>query len=352
MTQPTVLSLTKDTKFTGFLMVRMAEQRQSSKGDKYLDMTLGDATGDLNAKVWDGKAEPPQTGSVIKIRATVQEYNGRLQFRVEQMRKPLPEDDVDMTQLTLCAPEKPEDMFQKIQDTIDAMHTEDLQKILRELISACREKLMYYPAAQRLHHAERSGLLHHTTSMLKTADAILSVYPFLNGDLLRAGVIAHDLSKTTEMLSDESGNVRDYSTEGLLLGHLVQGVSEVRAAADRAGVTGEYVLLLSHMVISHHGTAEFGSPRPPMFPEAEVLHMIDDLDAKMNEMEAVMKRTPPGVFSEKIWSLDRRLYHPVYQLEESEAEEPKVSEKPEKPEKPAFTGYRRADADTAYQGLL
>ena len=76
MTQPTVLSLSKDTKFTGFLMVRMAEQRQSSKGDKYLDMTLGDATGDLNAKVWDGKAEPPQTGSVIKVRATVQEYNG------------------------------------------------------------------------------------------------------------------------------------------------------------------------------------------------------------------------------------------------------------------------------------
>ena len=139
MTQPTVLSLTKDMKFTGFLMVRMAEQRQSSKGDKYLDMTLGDATGDLNAKVWDGKAEPPQTGSVIKVRATVQEYNGRLQFRVEQMRKPQPEDDVDMSQLTLCAPEKPEVMLQQIESTVDAMETEDLKKILRELIVSCRE---------------------------------------------------------------------------------------------------------------------------------------------------------------------------------------------------------------------
>lgn len=349
MTQPTVLSLTKDMKFTGFLMVRMAEQRQSSKGDKYLDMTLGDATGDLNAKVWDGKAEPPQTGSVIKVRATVQEYNGRLQFRVEQMRKPQPEDDVDMSQLTLCAPEKPEVMLQQIESTVDAMETEDLKKILRELIGACREKLMYYPAAQRLHHAERSGLLHHMTTMLRTADALLTVYPFLNGDLLRAGVIAHDLSKTTEMVSDEAGNVRDYSTEGLLLGHLVQGVSEVRAAADRAGVTGEYVLLLSHMVISHHGTAEFGSPRPPMFPEAEVLHMIDDLDAKMNEMEAVMKRTPQGVFSEKIWSLDRRLYHPVYRSEDSGEEQVKATEKAEKPVSGSF---RRPDADTAYQGLL
>ena len=352
MTQPTVLSLVKDMKFTGFLMVRMAEQRQSSKGDKYLDMTLGDATGDLNAKMWDGKAEPPQTGSVIKIRATVQEYNGRLQFRVEQMRKPQPEDDVDMSQLTVCAPEKPEVMLAQIESVIDGMQTEDLQKILWELIAGCREKLMYYPAAQRLHHAERSGLLHHTTTMLRTADAMLQVYPFLNGDLLKAGVIAHDLSKTTEMLSDECGNVRDYSTEGLLLGHLVQGVSEVRAAADRAGVTGEYVLLLSHMVISHHGTAEFGSPRPPMFPEAEVLHMIDDLDAKMNEMEAVMKRTPPGVFSEKIWSLDRRLYHPVMG---SGTEEQPSGEKETVPEvrrpEPAFHP-RRPDLDAAYSGLL
>ena len=352
MTQPTVLSLSKDTKFTGFLMVRMAEQRQSSKGDKYLDMTLGDATGDLNAKVWDGKAEPPQTGSVIKVRATVQEYNGRLQFRVEQMRRALPEDGVDMSLLTVCAPEKPEDMFRQIEETIDGMQTEDLQKILRELIANCREKLMYYPAAQRLHHAERSGLLHHTTSMLRAAEAILTVYPFLNGDLLKAGVIAHDLSKTTEMLSDESGSVRDYSAEGLLLGHLVEGVSEVRAAAERAGVTGEYVLLLSHMVISHHGTAEFGSPRPPMFPEAEVLHMIDDLDAKMNAMEAVMKRTPPGVFSEKIWSLDRRLYHPVYDAGTADGpvQAEAAAEEPGRPE-PAFY-RRRPDPDAAYSGLL
>lgn len=313
MTQPTVISLTKDTRFTGFLLVRSADQRQSSKGDKYLDMTLGDATGDLNAKVWDGRAEPPQVGTALKVRATVQEYNGRLQLRVEQMRRSTPEDDVDMSQLTVCAPEKPEDMLRVIRKTIDAMQTEDLKKLLNELIAGCLEKLMYYPAAQRLHHAERSGLLHHTTSMLKAADALLQVYPFLDADLLKAGVIAHDLSKTTEMLSDEAGNVKDYSTEGLLLGHLVQGVSEIQKAAEKAGVTGEYVLLLCHMVISHHGTAEFGSPKPPMFPEAEALHMIDDMDAKMNEMETVMRRTPAGAFSEKIWSLDRRLYHPRYE---------------------------------------
>ena len=343
--QPSVAALRKDDRFTGFLLVRMAEQRQSNKGDKYLDMTLGDATGDLNAKVWDSKAVPPQVGTVIKVRATVQEYNGRLQMRVEQLRAAAPQDEVDMSLLALCAPEAPEKMLAEIHAVIDAMKSEELQKILREMISACGDRLSYYPAAQRLHHAERSGLLHHTVSMLRTARAILPLYPFLDADLLLAGVIAHDLSKTAEMQSDELGNVRDYTAEGLLLGHLVRGVTEVRLAADRAGVSGEYVLLLQHMVISHHGEAEFGSPRPPMFPEAEALHMIDDLDAKMNEMEGVMKRTPKGSFSEKIWSLDRRLYHPNY-ADEADAE------LPFEPAPAARPRQERRDSGRAYEGLL
>ncbi len=352
MNQPSVAALRKDDRFLGFLLVRMAEQRQSSKGDKYLDMTLGDATGDLNAKMWDGKAAPLPVGTVAKVQATVQEYNGRLQLRVERLRAAEPQDEVDMSLLTLCAPEAPEDMRREIDVTIDSMQTEDLQKILRELLKACEDKLSYYPAAQRLHHAERSGLLHHTVSMLRTAKAILPVYPFLDADLLLAGVIAHDLSKTAEMQSDTMGNVKDYSTEGLLLGHLVRGVAEVQLAAERAGVTGEYVLLLQHMVISHHGTPEFGSPKPPMFPEAEALHMIDDFDAKMNEMEGVMKRTPKGAFSEKIWSLDRRLYHPNYQSEEAaEAQPAPAAPQPSEPMQRPQNRERR-DSGRAYDGLL
>ncbi|MBE5783162.1 MAG: HD domain-containing protein [Clostridiales bacterium] len=310
MQQPTVASLSRDTKFEGFLLVRSAEQRTSSNGGKYLDLTLCDTSGDINCKMWDGTVPPPKQGSVIKVRGTVQEYNGRLQMRIERMRTPAPEDDVDPSQLMPCAPERPESMLKEIHATIDRMKTPELQGILRELLKMAGDKLSYYPAAQRVHHAERSGLLHHTLSILRAAEKLLPLYPFLDGDLLRAGAIAHDLSKTAEFLSDEAGNVSDYSAEGQLLGHLVHGVAQVQEAARRAGVSGEYVLLLAHMVISHHGMAEHGSPRPPMFPEAEMLHMLDDMDAKMNEMEGVMRRTPVGAFSEKIWSLDRRLYHP------------------------------------------
>ena len=247
---------------------------------------------------------------MVKVRGTVQEYNGRLQMRIERLRNPGPEDDIDASVLMPCAPEPPDSMLREINRVIDRMRTPELQAIVREMIRMCGDKLMYYPAAQRVHHAERSGLLHHTLSVLRAAEAILPLYPFLDGDLLRAGCIAHDLSKTAEFVSDESGNVSDYSAEGQLLGHLVHGVAQVREAARRAQVEGEYVLLLSHMIISHHGQPDHGSPRPPMFPEAEMLHLLDDMDAKMNEMEGVMRRTPAGAFSEKIWSLDRRLYHP------------------------------------------
>lgn len=310
MQQPTVASLNRDTKFEGFLLVRSAEQRTSANGGKYLDLTLCDTSGDINCKMWDGTVPPPKQGSVIKVRGTVQEYNGRLQMRIERLRNPGPEDNVDPSALMPCAPETPESMLQEINRTIDRMKTPELQAILRELLQMAGDKLAYYPAAQRVHHAERSGLLHHTLSVLRAAERLLPLYPFLNGDLLRAGAIAHDLSKTAEFLSDEAGNVSDYSAEGQLLGHLVHGVAQVREAARRANVTGEYVLLLAHMVISHHGEADHGSPRPPMFPEAEMLHQLDDMDAKMNEMEGIMRRTPVGAFSEKIWSLDRRLYHP------------------------------------------
>ncbi len=321
MQQLTVASLSRDMKFEGFLLVRSADQRTSSNGGKYLDMTLCDTTGDINCKMWDGTVQPPKQGAVIKVRGTVQEYNGRLQMRIERLRNPSTADEVDVSQLMPCAPEPPQDMLREINRAIDKMKTPELQAILREMIAMCGDKLNYYPAAQRVHHAERSGLLHHTVSVLRAAEAVLPLYPFLDGDLLRAGAIAHDLSKTAEFISDDAGIVSDYSAEGQLLGHLVHGVAQVREAARRANVTGEYVLLLSHMIISHHGLPEHGSPRPPMFPEAEMLHLLDDMDAKMNEMEGVMRRTPAGAFSEKIWTLDRRLYHPRIHAE-AEQEDP------------------------------
>lgn len=312
MEQTSVSQFVKDMRFEGFLLVRSAEQRTATSGSHYLDMNLADKTGEINAKVWDGTVPAPQTGSAVKVRGLVLEYNGRLQLRVDKMRPVEPEDEMDVSLLTPCAPQPPDEMRLALQNVIDGMTMEPLKALLKESLRMAGEELSYFPAAQRLHHAERSGLLHHTTSMLNTADAILNCYPFLNGDLLRAGVILHDLAKISEMNSDNFGNVSDYTADGLLVGHLVRGVAKLREAASRVNVDGELVLLLEHMIISHHGEPEYGSPRKPMFPEAEALHWIDVLDARMNEMQGILDRVPEGSFSEKIWSLDRRMYHPKY----------------------------------------
>lgn len=312
MPQQRVCDLTKDQRFEGFLLVRTSDQRTGGNGAKYLDLNLADRTGEVNAKVWDGNVPAPAPGSVVKVRGGTLEYNGRLQLRVERIRAMAPTDEVDLSSLVPCAPEPPEKMLEEIESAIDGFQSQPIRDLTRELVRRFEEKLRYYPAAQRIHHAERAGLLHHTTGMLRTAKAILQIYPWLNSDLLYAGVILHDLCKTEEMDSDSMGVVRDYSKEGLLLGHLVLGVTRIQEAANDLGISGEPVLLLQHMLLSHHGEPDFGSPRKPMFPEAEVLHWIDLLDARMNEMQTAVGKLKPGVFSEKIWSLDRRLYHADY----------------------------------------
>jgi len=341
MDQPKVADFYKGLTFEGYLLVRMSQKRTSNNGSNYLDMTLADNSADINAKVWDPLATPPDAGSVIKVRAAITEYNGRLQMRVDKFRPTMDGDQVDLGDLVASAPEAPDAMRKEIDDTVAAFQNPVLKTLCQALIAQVSDQLMYYPAAQRMHHAERSGLMHHMTSMLRVAKALLPCYPFLDGDLVLAGILVHDLSKITEMNADTLGNVSEYTTEGLLLGHLVVGVSQVREAARQNGIplNDEYVLLLQHMIISHHGIAEHGSPRPPMFPEAEMLSLIDEMDARMNEMEAVLKRTPRGIFSEKIWSLDRRVYHPRYlgEPEDAAADEPP-------PERP--------DAQISYEGLL
>lgn len=313
MEQLKVSQLGPGDSFEGFLLVRASEQRTDSRGKFYLDMNLVDRTGEINCKMWNPTVAPPVPGAVAWVRGNVQEFNGRLQLRIDAIRPKQPTDDVDLSMLVPCAPERPSVMLQTINETIDRFASEDLRKLTREMLRLAGEDLVWFPAAQRMHHAERSGLLHHTTDMLRTAECIIQCYPYLNGDLLRAGVIMHDLGKIREMKSDKLGNVSDYSRDGLLLGHLVRGVVTLNEAARNTEVSGELVALLEHMIISHHGIPEYGSPRMPMFPEAEALHWIDTLDARMNEMQGIQERTPEGAFSERIFSLDnRRMYHPFH----------------------------------------
>lgn len=306
--QPTILQFAKSLPFEGYLRVLACESRLSQSGSRFLDMTLADHTGTINAKRWDAKDETYQTGDIVKIRGVVNEFNGKLQLRVDLSRAVTPADNVDVADFVPCAPYPSDYMLEQIIKTVDNMQNRDIRAIVRHLLDKAGSALLTAPAAQRVHHAERGGLLHHTMTMMQVAQAILPFYKHLNADLLLAGVILHDLEKLGEMGADEWGTVTEYTACGQLIGHLVMGVERIHEAGRAAGAGEEAVMLLAHMVLSHHDKPEHGSPKPPMIPEAEALHLIDTLDARMYEMSHALEPIAPGGFTERIWSLERKLY--------------------------------------------
>lgn len=306
--QPQLLTMMKGQVFDGYLLVRTATQRTSQNGSKFLDLTLCDISGDVNAKMWDSLTPPPAVAQPVRVRGVMQEFNGRAQLRVDKMRAVTGADDIDMGALTPVAPAPADDMLKLIEDRVAAMKDEQLKALVTRRLDDAGAPLLYYPAASKLHHAEKSGLLHHVTTMLRVAAAVCEIYPELDADLLAAGVILHDLCKLRELAADELGMVSDYTREGMLIGHLVMGVAELSRAGRELGVREELLLMLEHMILSHHDLPEYGSPKPPMFPEAEALHLIDQLDARMFEMQRALAAVQPGGFTERIWSLDRKLY--------------------------------------------
>ena len=306
--QPQLLTMIKGQVFDGYLLVRSATQRTSQNGSKYLDMTLCDISGDVNAKMWDSLTAAPAVALPVRVRGAMQEYNGKAQLRVDKLRAVTDADDIDMSALTPVAPQPADDMLSVLTARAGAMRDEQLRALVQKRLEEAGAPLLYYPAASKLHHAEKSGLLHHVTTMLRVADAVCQIYPDLDADLLAAGVILHDLCKLTELAADELGMVSDYTREGMLVGHLVMGVAELARAGRELGVREELLIMLEHMILSHHDLPEYGSPKPPMFPEAEVLHLIDQLDARMFEMQRALASVQPGSFTERIWSLERKLY--------------------------------------------
>lgn len=308
--QPKIRELIKGARFEGFLLVKNAAQKTSAKtGSKFLDINFVDISGEINAKVWDPAAAAPEAGSVVKVRAQVEEFNNRAQLRIDKMRDSEPQDEVDMTQLIPSAPMPSDSMMDMLLNRADSIRNQQLRELVLKLLDEAGEKLLRWPAAKALHHAEVGGLLHHTSNMLKCADFLCTVYDFLDADLLAAGVILHDLCKMDEFDCDDLGLVTEYTVGGNLIGHIVMGVGRIERAGRELHTDRELLLMLEHMILAHHGVPEYGSPKRPMFPEAEVLSTIDNLDAKLFEMQAEMGKVNPGAFTEMIRYMDdRKLY--------------------------------------------
>ncbi len=297
-------------KFEGMLLVRDSVLKMSQSGKCFLDLSLSDKSGTIAAKVWewDQSKTPPIPGTIVKVAGVGNEFNGKIQLKVDRWRDVLPTDNVGLSDFVPSSPEDPRAMMKEVLETVAAIRDESIRNITSELVSeACVDKkLMSFPAAKQLHHAELGGLLHHITGMLRTAKAILNIYDYLDSDLLLAGIIIHDLGKLKEMLTDATGLAAEYSTEGRLVGHIVRGAMDIDRIAEKVGADRSKAMLLEHLVLSHHGKLEFGSPVLPKIPEAEVLSLIDVLDARLFEMREALAGVEPGGFSAKVWCLDNR----------------------------------------------
>ena len=300
-----------------YFLVKTSTVKVGSNKKAYLDLLLADCTGEISAKKWDiADEELPglekiKEGSIIKVKAQVTEWNGMKQLRVSRIRQTSAEDHLVMKDYIKAAPEEPADMYEYIYSRAEAFQDQDLRNICIRELTDNKEKLMYYPAAQKNHHAEMGGLLYHVKRMLMMAERACEVYTNLNRELVMTGVILHDMEKINEIQSNELGVSTGYSFEGKMLGHLVQGVRTIDRLAGELGMPREKAVMLEHMILSHHYEPEFGSPKKPLFPEAEMLHYLDMIDAKMFDMQDALVSTLPGTFSERVWALDnRKLYKP------------------------------------------
>lgn len=280
---------------------------------KYLDIILSDKTGEIAAKVWEVNDENEnlyKPNEIVRVKGTVTNWQGTLQLKVEKIRKADNSDKIVIEEYVQTAPISSEEMITEIELYVENINDSDIKNIVSTVIDRNRKELMYYPAAKKNHHALRGGLLYHVLTMLRLGEKITEIYDFLNSDLIYAGIILHDIAKIKEMRASELGVVDEYTLEGTLLGHITQGIKELEVIGRELGVDNNKLILLQHMILSHHYEPEYGSPVKPMIPEAEMLHYIDTMDARMYDMRKLKKETKVGEFSERLWSLEnRRIYN-------------------------------------------
>lgn len=296
-----------------FWLIKTVEKKVNVKGAAYLDLILCDKNGEISAKLWDYSELAHGTyapGDLVKIRGTVTQFNGNDQLRIDRMRKVNENDGVNIADFVPSAEYSGEMMLGQIMNVIASVKDEELKHLTFALVKDREEKILFWPAAFKLHHAMRGGLLYHTLSIIKLCEGVCSIYPAVDRDLLLCGAIVHDLCKIDEFDISPAGLVTGYSVKGELLGHLVMGAVRIEEKARQLGIDKEKAMLLQHMVISHHGEPEFGAAVRPMFLEAEILSELDKLDATINEITSATADLEEGEFSQRMWALDnRKLYN-------------------------------------------
>lgn len=292
-----------------FFLVHKATQGVTAQGKDYMTLYLQDKSGEIEAKFWTATKKDMELikpEEIVHVKGDIINYRGHKQMKVNQVRLATAEDNLKTQDFVDGAPMPESEIQEAISHYMLDIENANLQRITRHLLKKYQEQFFSYPAASSHHHNFAGGLSYHVLTMLNLAKSICDIYPLLNRSLLYSAIILHDLGKVKEL----SGPVAtSYTVEGNLLGHISIASDEVAEAARQLNIDGEEVLLLRHMILSHHGKLEYGSPKLPYLKEAEILFFIDNIDAKMNMFEKAFKKTDKGQFTDKIFGLENRKFY-------------------------------------------
>ena len=279
----------------------------NQNGGAYLSVELRDASGSIVGKKWDATTEDEQlfvVGNVIQVVGETNKYKDQLQLKILSAEL-VPLEQIDIEKFVKAPPVAKETLIERFNAHVNSVKNEDCLNLLKYMINKFGDKIYSYPAAVSIHHEYSSGLLMHSITMADLANYLCPIYD-CDHDLMITGCLLHDLGKIIEL---EGPIVYKYSTEGKLLGHISIMAAELRKAAEELKINSEIPLLLEHMVLSHHGQQEFGSPVMPLTKEALLLSLVDNLDSKMVVVNKAIADVEPGNFSNKVFSLDNRSFY-------------------------------------------
>ncbi|ATF64338.1 3'-5' exonuclease [Streptococcus gordonii] len=301
----------KDEFFEGFYLIKSAEVRQTRVGKDYIAFTFQDDSGEIEGKLWD--AQPHNVaeytaGKVVHMQGRREVYNNTPQVNQLVLRLPRSGEPNDPADFKEKPPVDPKDLRDYLAQMIFKIENPVWQRVVRALYSKYDKEFYSYPAAKTNHHAFESGLAFHTATMVRLADAIGDIYPQLNKSLLFAGIMLHDLAKVIELSGPDD---TEYTVRGNLIGHIALIDEEITKVLLELKIddSKEDVIVLRHVILSHHGLLEYGSPVRPRIMEAEIIHMIDNLDAEMMMMTGALAKVGEGEMTSRIFAMDNRSFY-------------------------------------------
>ena len=291
----------------GQFLVGSVSKGVNTVGGSYFSVELRDASGTITAKKWDATLEDEQifvAGNVISLTGETNKYRDQLQLKILTAELVALE-DIDVARFVKAPPVSKQELINRFNAHVASVKNEDCLKIINYFLKKFGDNIFSFPAAVSIHHEYSSGLLMHSVSMADLANYLCPIYD-ADHDLLIIGCLLHDMGKIVEL---EGPIVYKYSTEGKLLGHISIMAAEIRKAGQELKIDSEIPMLLEHMVLSHHGQQEFGSPVMPLTKEALLLSLIDNLDSKMVVVNKALADVEPGAFSTKVFPLDNRSFY-------------------------------------------